>query len=86
MPDEGELESKQIKIGNAYFCRNCFSCQVKFEVYLNVKIKFPLIKDCSVMLWAEESGGAFLINSVYCCKKCHRKRRKENFLNKKRQN
>jgi len=67
MPDEGELESKQIKIGNAYFCKKCFSCQ-----------------DCSVMLWSEESGGAFMIDSVYCCKKCHRQRRKAAFLNKKR--
>ena len=82
MPDEGELESKQIKIGNAYFCKKCFSCQVKQKKY-SKKNQFDL-KDCSVMLWSEESGGAFMINSVYCCKKCHRQRRKAAFLNKKR--
>jgi len=40
-------------------------------------------EDCPVMLWSEESGGPFYIDTVYCCKKCHKERRKEKAKNKR---
>ena len=57
--------------------------QMSCMYYGSYSMSHHHFKDCPIMLWSDESGGPYYIDLIYCCKKCHKKRRKVNYQNKK---
>ena len=77
-----KLKSLKSKLIIQCFVKTASDVRWEFGNWLKFQLKLSS-KDCPVMLWSEESGGPFYIDTVYCCKKCHKERRKEKAKNKR---